>query len=120
MITRFVLTALLTSFSLTMTAEAKPTITKASFGKTADGRAVDIYTLTNTKGAETKIMTYGGTLVSLKVPDKSGKLGDVVLGFDSLGDYEKHTSYFGALIGRFGNRIAKVHAGRQGIHARGK
>jgi len=107
MITRFVLAAMLATFSLTMTAEAKPTVTKASFGKTADGRTVDIYKLTNTKGAEARIITYGGTVVTLKVPDKSGKLGDVVLGFDSIGDYEKHTSYFGALIGRYGNRIAK-------------
>jgi len=92
---------------LSMTAEAKPTVTKAAFGKTADGKAVEIYTLTNSRGVEAKIITYGGALVSLKVPDRSGKLGDVVLGFDSIGDYEKHTAYFGALIGRFGNRIAK-------------
>jgi aldose 1-epimerase len=92
---------------MTMTAEAKPTVTKASFGKTADGQQVDIYTLTNSKGVEARIITYGGAVVSLKVPDKHGKLGDVVLGYDSIGDYEQHKSYFGALIGRYGNRIAK-------------
>jgi aldose 1-epimerase len=92
---------------MTMTAEAKPTIAKASFGNTADGKAIDIYTLTNSHGVEAKIITYGGTVVSLKVPDKSGKLGDIVLGFDSIGDYEKGTAYFGALIGRYGNRISK-------------
>ena len=86
---------------------AKPKITHKPFGKTADGKAVEIYTLTNSKGSEAQIITYGGTVVSLKVPDKSGKLGDVVLGFDSVADYEKHTSYMGALIGRYGNRIAK-------------
>lgn len=86
---------------------AKPRVTKGDFGKTADGKAVDIYTLTNSKGAETRIITYGGTVVSLKVPDKSGKLGDIVLGYDSVADYEKHTAFFGALIGRYGNRIAK-------------
>ncbi|MFT3746538.1 MAG: aldose epimerase family protein [Pyrinomonadaceae bacterium] len=86
---------------------AKPKITKDNFGQTADGKAVEIYTLTNTRGSEARIMTYGGTVVSLKVPDKSGKLGDVVLGYDSVADYEKHTSFFGALIGRYGNRIAK-------------
>jgi aldose 1-epimerase len=90
-----------------MTATAQPKITKADFGKTATGTPVEIYTLTNTKGAEATIITYGGTVVSLKVPDKAGKLGDVVLGYDSIGDYEKHTSYFGSLIGRFGNRIAR-------------
>ena len=52
-------------------------------------------------------MTYGGTVVSLKVPDKNGKLGDVVLGYDSLGGYLTNSPYFGALIGRYGNRIAK-------------
>jgi aldose 1-epimerase len=86
---------------------AKPRISKKPFGKTADGRAVEIYTLTNSRGAEAKIITYGGAVVSLKVPDKRGKIGDVVLGFDSLADYEKHTWFFGALIGRYGNRIAK-------------
>jgi aldose 1-epimerase len=90
-----------------MTVIAKPKITKAAFGKTADGKAVEIYTLTNSGGAEAKIITYGGAVVSLKVPDKSGKLGDVVLGYDSVADYEKHTSYFGALVGRYANRIAK-------------
>lgn len=90
-----------------MSATAKPKITKAAFGKTADGKAVEIYTLTNSGGAEAKIITYGGTVVSLKVPDKNGNLGDVVLGYDSVADYEKHTSYLGALIGRYANRIAK-------------
>jgi aldose 1-epimerase len=89
------------------TVSAKPKIKKDSFGKTAGGKAVEIYTLENSKGATTQIMTYGGTVVSLKVPDKNGNFGDVVLGYDSIGDYEKHTSYMGALIGRFGNRIAK-------------
>jgi len=83
------------------------TIMKEPFGKTLDGQAVDIYTLRNTNGVEARIMTYGGTLVSLKVPDKSGNFGDVVLGCDSVPDYQKQTAYFGALIGRYGNRIAK-------------
>ena len=87
---------------------AKPKITKRSFGKTADGKAIEIYTLTNTGGAETQIIPYGGAVVSLKVPDKSGKLGDIVLGYGSVADYEKHTSFFGALIGRYGNRIGKA------------
>ena len=86
---------------------AKPGIKKASFGTTADGKKVEIYTLKNSKNVEARIMTYGGTLVSMKVPDKSGKFADVVLGHDSVADYEKDTAYFGALIGRFGNRIAK-------------
>jgi aldose 1-epimerase len=82
--------------------------TKAPYGTTPDGKAVDIYTLRNSKGAEARIITYGGTLVSLTMPDKRGTYGDVVLGCNSLGDYEKITTYFGALIGRYGNRIGKA------------
>jgi aldose 1-epimerase len=86
---------------------AKSSVKKASWGKTADGKAVEIYTLKNSKGAETRIITYGGAVVSLKMPDKNGKTADVVLGYDSIGDYEKNQSYIGALIGRYGNRIGK-------------
>ena len=78
----------------------------APFGKTADGTPVEIYTLRNISGMEARIMTYGGAGVSLKVPDKNGKLGDVVLGYDSLGGYLTNSPFFGALIGRYGNRIA--------------
>jgi aldose 1-epimerase len=77
------------------------------FGRTADGTRVELYTLRNSSGMEATIMTYGGVVTSLKVPDKNGKLGDVVLGFDNLGDYLTNSPYFGALIGRYGNRIAK-------------
>jgi aldose 1-epimerase len=86
---------------------SKPRITKAQFGKTKDGKNVEIYTLTNSRGSEAAIITYGGAVVSLKVRDKRGNLGDVVLGFDSIADYEKHSGYFGALIGRYANRIAR-------------
>ena len=92
--------------AITCTGQSKPEITKAPFG-TADGKSVEIYTLANSKGSEARIMTYGGTLVSLKVPDKNGKFSDIVLGYDSLADYQKATAYFGALIGRYGNRIGK-------------
>jgi aldose 1-epimerase len=93
--------------SVAIKVEAKPSIKKGSFGKTTDGKAVEIYTLKNSKGVETQIITYGGTVVSLKVPDKSGKFGDVVLGYYTIADYEKNQSYIGALIGRYGNRIGK-------------
>lgn len=87
-------------------ATAKPDSTKkSSFGKTPDGEAVDLYTLTNKNGAEVAITNYGGSVVSVKVPDRKGKLGDVVLGFDSVDGYVNNTSYIGALIGRYGNRI---------------
>ena len=89
--------------------KGKMDIKKADFGKTNDGQNVDIYTLTNAHGIEASITTYGGTLVSLKVPDRNGALGDVLLGHHSLKGYlnrETHP-YFGSLIGRYGNRIGK-------------
>src|SRR5712664_145138 len=88
---------------------AKPqpgTTTKKSFGKTPDGQPVDLYVLTNKSGAEASITNYGGAVVSLKVPDRNGKLADVVLGYDTADGYVNDKSYFGALVGRYGNRIA--------------
>jgi len=82
-------------------------ISKRPFGHTADGTAVDLYTLRNKNGAEAGISTYGGLVIFLKVPDRDGKMGDVVLGYDNLDGYLKDSPYFGALIGRYGNRIAK-------------
>lgn len=84
-----------------------PTVQKQDFGKIADGTPVDLYTLSNATGMKVSIMTYGGIITRLEVPDKAGKSGDVVLGFDSLDGYLKTHPYFGALIGRYGNRIAK-------------
>ena len=86
--------------------QSKSEITKAPFG-TADGKSIDIYSIRNSKAVEVRITTYGGTVVSLKVPDKSGNLDDVVLGYDSLGEYQSAKGYLGALIGRYGNRIGK-------------
>ena len=83
-------------------------IQKEPFGTTPDGQAVEIYTLRNDKGAEARIMTYGGTVLSLKMPDRKGHYDDVVLGFDNLDDYLKGVPYFGALIGRYGNRIGNA------------
>lgn len=86
---------------------AKANIQKEPFGTTQDGQETTLYTLTNTNGVEAKISNYGGVVVSLKVPDKNDKMGDVVLGYDSLAGYENNSAYFGAIIGRYGNRIAK-------------
>jgi len=86
---------------------AKVQMKKQPFGKTADGQAVDLYTLTNPNGLEAAITNYGGIVVRLKTPDRNGQLADVVLGFDTLDDYLKGHPYFGAIIGRYGNRIAK-------------
>jgi aldose 1-epimerase len=101
-----VLPALLLCVS-TVVAQAQASVTKQSFGKTASGENIDLYTLRNIHGVEAKITNYGGIVVSLKVPDRSGKFDDVVLGFNDLADYLKPHPYFGALIGRYGNRIAK-------------
>jgi aldose 1-epimerase len=81
-------------------------ISKAPFGKTPDGKAVDIYTLRNANGIEARICTYGGIVVSLKTPDRNGKLEDIVLGYDDLDSYIRNSPHFGCFVGRFGNRIA--------------
>jgi len=80
-------------------------ITKESFG-TADGKDVYLYTLTNANGMQVKITNYGGTVTSIIVPDRKGKMADVVLGFDNLDDYIRKSPYFGCIVGRYGNRIA--------------
>ena len=82
-------------------------ISRHPFGKTKEGNPVDLFTLRNGKGAEARICNYGGLVISLKVPDRSGKFGDVVLGYDNLDGYLKSSPYFGSLVGRYGNRIAK-------------
>jgi aldose 1-epimerase len=81
-------------------------IEKDSYGITQEGQEVDRYTLSNAAGMQVEIITYGGIITSMKVPNAAGGLNDVVLGYDSLSDYEKGSPYFGALIGRYGNRIA--------------
>jgi aldose 1-epimerase len=82
-------------------------IEKKEYGTTPAGQKVDVYTLKNQKGMEVNIMTYGGIITSLKVPNKAGVSEEVVLGFNNLEQYTKPNPYFGALIGRYGNRIAK-------------
>jgi aldose 1-epimerase len=81
-------------------------ITKSCFGKDSYGAPVKLYTLHNANGAQATICNYGGLVTSLSMPDKNGHYGDVVLGYDHVADYIKSSPYFGALIGRYGNRIA--------------
>jgi aldose 1-epimerase len=85
----------------------KAGVAKSDFGKTEDGTAVELYTLTNNRGSVAKITTYGGIVTHLVVPDRNGKPGDVVLGFDTLEPYLKGHPYFGAITGRVANRVAK-------------
>src|ERR1700712_1716508 len=89
---------------LCVAAPAEAKIEKASWGETADHQKVDIYTLTNAHGLSARITNYGAFLVSLNVPDRNGKMADVVLGYDTLDAYTHGTTY-GAVIGRFANRI---------------
>jgi aldose 1-epimerase len=80
-------------------------VKREAFGKLPDGTAVELYTLSNGKGMEAAIMTYGAAVVSLTAPDRAGRYGDVVLGMDNLEGYLKGVPYFGAIVGRYGNRI---------------
>lgn len=80
--------------------------TRASFGHTADGKNVDIVTLTNSHGMRASVISYGASLQSLLVPDRDGKFADVVLGYDTLKGYLDRRQYFGATVGRYANRIA--------------
>lgn len=114
------------------------TIEKSGYGTTAKGEKIDSYKLKNQKGMEVDIMTYGGIITSLKVPNKAGVSEEVVIGFNNFEQYTKDNPYFGALIGRYGNRIAKgkftldgkeyklatnngknaLHGGPEGFHRR--
>ena len=82
-------------------------IKKQAFGTLADGTVVDLYTLVNEQGMKATITNYGGIIVSLTAPDRDGKMGDVVLGLDTLDQYATRNPFFGCLVGRFGNRIAQ-------------
>ena len=83
-----------------------PAVTSEPFGVTPDGQEVEIFTLRNANGIEVRAITYGGIIVSLRTPDRDGHFDDIVLGYDDLEGYLTETPYFGAIIGRYGNRIA--------------
>jgi aldose 1-epimerase len=89
------------------TPSSTPKIKSEPFGKTAAGQPVELFTLTSGKGMEVGITNYGAIVTSIRVPDRSGAVGDVALGFDTLDGYLKEHPYFGAIVGRYGNRIAK-------------
>ena len=108
----FLLTALvgLAVFSCSKTKNEEKmisTISKEAFGQLPDGQQADLYTLTNANGMTVNITNYGGIITKLTAPDKNGEWADVVLGFDSLAPYLSGHPFFGALVGRYGNRIAK-------------
>ena len=80
-------------------------VTRTPFGKTKDGAAVEQFTLVNAGGASVRFLSFGGIITEINVPDRNGRLGNVVLGLKSVAEYEEKSPYFGALIGRYGNRI---------------
>lgn len=94
--------------SQTTSTDTMTRIVKTTFGTLPDGQTADYYTLRNKNGMEIKITNYGGIITHLMAPDKNGTFEDVVLGYDSLGGYLKASPYFGALVGRYGNRIGKA------------
>ena len=104
--------ALAMVLALPMMAAAQPgkgaegAVAASAFGTLADGRRVTLFTLTNPAGAELRVIDYGAIVVSLKVPDRDGKLRDVVLGYDDLAGYEQDKAFLGATVGRYANRIA--------------
>jgi aldose 1-epimerase len=105
-LTLILLISLAVTNSWSKTQGSKTTMQKRDFGKTEDGQQIDLYTLTNKNGMEVAITNFGGTVVSLKVPDKDGKFADIVLGYDDVSGYESGKAFLGATVGRYANRIA--------------
>jgi len=109
MVLLFLLCLTLIPFSgVSSSAQGALMVKKEAFGSTPDGKAVELYTLTNTHGIQVRVMTYGGIIVSIQTPDKKGRFADITLGFDTLAGYLAKNFYFGALVGRYGNRIGNA------------
>jgi aldose 1-epimerase len=109
MIRRFTPVAIVAILALAVCFQARSAEHKVQiddFGTTKDGVVIHRYVLHNQKGVEAVVISYGAALVSLKVPDRNGKMADIVLGYDDLAGYEQDKSFFGATVGRYGNRIA--------------
>ena len=94
-------------YTVTTLSTTAPRVTKAPFGRLPDGTDVDGYTIHNSRGTTMHVITYGGIITSLRTADRAGTVDDIVLGFDSLAGYLKDSPYFGAIVGRYANRIAK-------------
>lgn len=107
-LTIYLFLIIMTAITCTPSSEnsSESSISSEPFGTTPDGTEVTEYTMTNANGIEMKVITYGGIIRTLKVPDKEGNLEDIVLGFDSLEDYVEENPFFGTIVGRYGNRIA--------------
>jgi aldose 1-epimerase len=104
----FVLAALaLLAFLTTTQAAQRPSVARAPFGTMPDGTPVEMFMLTNQRGMVVRVITYGAIIQSIRVPDKNGRVADVVIGHDTLEGYRTRSRFFGAVVGRYGNRIAK-------------
>src|SRR5919106_6607224 len=86
---------------------APASVTRTPFGQLPDGRTVELFAMTNAQGIEVRAMTYGGIITVIRTPDRNGRFDDVVLGYDSLAPYLDQSPYFGAIVGRYANRIAR-------------
>jgi aldose 1-epimerase len=82
-------------------------VNRDAFGRLPDGTSVDRYTLTNSRGVEVRLMSYGAAIISIRTPDRNGRVEDVVLGYDTLDEYLAKSRFLGTVVGRYGNRIAK-------------
>ena len=107
----------MTTFSWSVETKTSPTATieKRAFGAADDGRLAEVYLLSNKTGMEVAIANYGGIVLSVRVPDRTGELADVVLGYDDLCGYLVDKAYFGAIIGRNANRIAHAKFTLSGV-----
>src|ERR1700709_1647975 len=105
-LSRFVSVALL--FLALLGLSAATPVENKPFGKLADGRRVTLYTLTGSHGLVVEIMDYGATIVRVLTPDRTGKVGDVTLGFSNFKEYAEKSPFFGSVVGRFANRIANA------------
>jgi aldose 1-epimerase len=97
---------------------ARAGVVEDSFGSLPDGTAVQRWTIVNSSGASVAVISYGATVISLKIPDRAGKLDDIVLGFDRLDDYLADSPFFGAIVGRYANRVGGASFTLNGIQFR--
>ena len=104
---RHIVTTMITVIVFTGCTQHSAGVQRASFGELPDGREVELFTLTNVHGIQVRAMTYGAIITSIQTPDRAGKRADIVLGFDSLAGYVAGSPYFGAVVGRYANRIAR-------------
>ena len=112
---RIALTALLVVLPGRAMSQQSLSVSRAPFGTLPDGRAVELFTLTNAHGVEIRAMTYGAIITAIYTPDRNGRRDDIVLGFDSVAGYLSGSPYFGAVVGRYANRIAGGHFTLDGV-----